>query len=140
MSATSDYLKPLPEADPVSAPYWESLKAHELKLQHCGGCGKFIFYPRGICPHCHSEELTWQPVSGKGSIHSFTIIYRHWNPAFNVNGPFAVALVELEEGPRLVANLADVEADPASISIGAPVELLYDDVTPEVTLPKFRLA
>jgi uncharacterized protein len=140
MSATAEYLKPLPEADPVSAPYWDSLKAHDLRLQQCGKCGRFVFYPRGLCPHCHAEQLTWQPVSGKGSIHSFTIVYRHWNPGFAADAPYVVALVELEEGVRLVSNLIDVEADPARISIGAPVELVYDDVTPEVTLPKFRLA
>jgi uncharacterized OB-fold protein len=136
----SDYLKPLPEADPVSLPYWDSLKAHALQLQRCGGCGRFIFYPRGICPHCFSTELSWERVAGRGTIHSYTIIHRHWQPGFAAEVPYVVALVELDEGLRLVSNLLDVAPDPTQIAIGAPVELVYDDVTPEVTLPKFRLA
>ena len=110
----SDYQKPLPEPDPVSLPYWDSLKAHALELQRCGGCGKFIFYPRGICPHCFSGELGWEKVAGRGTIHSYTIIHRHWQPGFAAEAPYVVALVELDEGVRLVANLVDVAPDPAA--------------------------
>lgn len=136
----ADYIKPLPQADPVSLPYWDSLRAGALELQRCEGCGKFIFYPRGICPHCFATDLRWEPVSVRGTIHSYTIIHRHWQPGFAAEAPYVVVLVDLEEGVRLVSNLVGVEPVPERITIGAPVELVYDAVTAEVTLPKFRLA
>jgi uncharacterized protein len=134
----SEYAKPLPQPDPITKPYWDSLKAHAMRLQRCGSCGRFVFFPRALCPFCFSDALTWTPVSGRGVVHAFTVPHRHPSPAFQPDLPYVVALVELEEGPRLMTNLIDVPPDPAQIAVGMPVEVVYDDVTPEVTLPKFR--
>jgi uncharacterized OB-fold protein len=138
MTGTRTAPKPLPVVDPVTAPFWESVKAHAMQLQRCNGCGRFIFYPRGVCPHCFSDDLAWQPVAGTGAVHAFTIVHRHPSPAFNDEAPYVVALIELDEGVRMLSNLVDIEPDPASVKVGLPVEVVYDGATDEVTLPKFR--
>jgi len=138
MTGTRTAQKPLPVADPVTAPFWESVKAHAMQLQRCNGCGRFIFYPRGVCPHCFSDDLAWQPVAGTGAVHAFTIVHRHPSPAFNDEAPYVVALIELDEGVRMLSNLVGIEPDPARVKVGLPVEVVYDDATDEVTLPKFR--
>ena len=134
----ADYTKPLPTPDPVTQPFWDSLKEHAVKLQRCGGCKQFIFYPRPLCPSCMSDDLTWTSVSGRGVVHAFAIPHRHPNRAFTADGPYVVALVELEEGARIMSNLVDVEPTPETVKVGLAVEIVYDDVTDEVTLPKFR--
>ena len=134
----SSYTRPLPEPDPITRPYWNSVREHAMRLQRCGACGAFIFYPRALCPTCFSDNLAWTPVSGRGIVHAFTIAYRHPLPAFQRDLPYVVALVELDEGPRLLTTLVDVPPDPAHVHIGLPVEVMYDDVTGEITLPRFR--
>ena len=130
--------RPLPIPDPVTRPFWESLKAHAIRLQRCGACHRFVFYPRPLCPACFSDQLVWTPVSGRGVVHAFTIPHRHGNPAFASRVPYVVALVELDEGVRMLSNLVDVDPTPQAVSVGLPVEIVYDDVTPEITLPRFR--
>ncbi len=136
----ADYKKPLPQADPVTAPFWESVKAHEMKIQRCNDTGKYFFYPRGMSPFTLSSNISWEPVSGKGTVHAFTIVHLNRAPGFSDDLPYVVAMVELEEGPRMMSNLIDIEADPEHVKIGMPVELFYDDVTDEITLPKFKPA
>lgn len=135
----SAYVKPLPQPDPITTPYWESLKNHAMRIQRCNDTGKFFFYPRGLSPFTLSSNISWEPVSGRGYLHAFTIVHAMRAPGFAEEVPYVVAIVELEEGPKLMTNLVDVEPDPAKISIGSPVEVVYDDVTEEITLPKFRL-
>lgn len=132
------YDRPLPTPDPVTKPFWDSLKAHAIQLQRCGDCGRFVSYPRPLCPTCLSDALTWTPISGRGVVHAFAIPHRHPNPAFAAVAPYVVALIELEEGARLLSNLVEVEPTPESVRVGMPVEIVYDDVTEEITLPKFR--
>lgn len=135
MSAPS---KPLPKPDPVTQPFWDSLKAHGIQIQKCNACGEHIFYPRGLCPHCFSSDLSWEPASGKGKVYAFTIVHRQPNPAFAADMPYVVALIELDEGVRMMTNLVDVEPDPEHVKVGMPVEIVYDDVNDEITLPKWR--
>jgi uncharacterized OB-fold protein len=134
----ADYNKPLPTPDPVTQPFWDSLKEHAIKLQRCGGCNEHIFYPRTLCPSCGSEDLAWTAVSGRGVVHAFAIPHRHPNPAFGATAPYVVALIELEEGARIMSNLVGVDPTPEAVKVGMAVEIVYDDVTDEVTLPKFR--
>lgn len=137
MSATTPR-KPMPMPDPITAPFWESMKAHAMQVQHCNACGQHIFYPRGLCPNCFSSDLAWQPVSGKGNVYAFTIVHRAQNPAFAEDVPYVVAMIELEEGVRMMSNLIDVAPDPEQVKVGMPVEVVYDDVSEAITLPKFR--
>lgn len=130
--------RPLPIPDPVTRPFWDSLKAHAVRLQRCGGCARFIYYPRIVCPSCLGDDLQWTPVSGRGVVHAFTIPHRHPNPAFASAAPYVVALVELEEGARMLSNLVDVDPTPEAVKIGMAVNLVYVDVDDAITLPKFR--
>ena len=133
-----DYPKPLPQPDPITRPFWDSVKAHAMQLQRCSACGTWVFYPRALCPSCLGATLEWRPVSGRGVVHAFTIPHRHPSPTFQPDLPYVVALVELEEGARMMTNLVDVPPDPAHVRVGLPVEVVYDDVTSEFTLPRFR--
>ena len=97
-----------------------------------------VFYPRELCPHCLSSELEWVPVSGKGRLHSYTVIYQAGNPTFQEDTPYVYALIQLDEGPQMVSNLIDCPIDKAETEM--PVVAVYDGVTPEFTLVKFRPA
>lgn len=132
------YDGPLPRPDKDSAVYWDAARRHELVLQQCLDCQRFRFYPRSVCPHCLSDRFEWRAASGRGQIYSFTVIHRAPAPAFRDRVPYVLALIELEEGVRMMTNI--VGCDPEEVSIGEAVEVTFDDVTDEVTLPKFRLA
>jgi hypothetical protein len=129
------YEKPLPLVNEESRPFWEGCKRHQLVLQHCRDCGAYVYYPRALCKACHSDRLHWEPVSGEGTIYSYTVCHRPAGPAFKGDVPYVVALIELKEGPRMLSNI--VTDDPESVRIGQAVRVTFDDVTEEITLPKF---
>jgi uncharacterized OB-fold protein len=137
---TQPYRKPLPVSQPEYDFYWEKTKAHELWIMRCDDCNKAYFYPRPICPMCFSRNTRWMRSSGKGTLHAFAIVYIAPTPAFAEGLPLVTAVVELEDGARFPTNLVEVEPDQAHIKVGMPVEVVYDDVTEKVTLPKFRPA
>ncbi|MGH9137554.1 MAG: Zn-ribbon domain-containing OB-fold protein [Acidimicrobiales bacterium] len=129
--------RPVPPANPSTEPYWEAARRHELALQRCDVCGTRPFPPRATCPSCGSRALSWSPVSGRGTVHTFTVAYRAPHPGFADRLPLVVALVDLDEGPRLTTNI--VGCAPADVHIGLPVEVAFDNVDgTEVTLPVFR--
>lgn len=130
------YQKPLPVIDPGSAPFWEAARNHRLSIPRCQDCGEYHFYPRELCPHCHSDNLEWRDVSGKGTIYTFTIARRPAGPAYADDVPYIIALIDLAEGPRMMTNV--IAPDVEAVRIGDAVEVTYDDVTDEVTLPKFK--
>jgi uncharacterized protein len=136
----SEYVKPVPQPDGTTRPFWESMRAHQMKIQKCNDTGKFFFYPRGLSPFTLSDNISWEAVSGKGVIHALTIVHQNRAPGFAEEVPYVVAMVELEEGARLMTNIVDVEADPEHVKIGMPVEIVYEDISEEITLPKFRPA
>lgn len=133
-----DYKKPLPVPTPETKPFWDGLKEHQLWVMHCTNCGLTYLYPRPYCPRCFSDKTEWRQASGRGSLHTYMINHRPPSPAWQA--PYVIAIVQLEEGPRLMSNLVDVEPDPSNLPIDMPLEIVYDDVTPEITLPKFRPA
>ena len=132
------YPLPVPHPQPETDFYWEKVRAHELWLMRCNDCQGIYFYPRTICPLCFSRNTGWIQSSGKGTLYAFAIAHRPPTPAFQGAVPYVTAMVELEGGIRLPTNLVDVEPDPTQIRIGMPVEVVFDDVTPTTTLPKFR--
>lgn len=134
----ADYTKPLPRPTASSQPFWDAARRHELQLQRCGSCGAVVFYPRELCSECLSSELSWIEASGRGTVYSYTIAEAPTHPAFAEDVPYIVAIVELAEGPRLTTNI--VGCEPAAMHIGMPVVATYDDVTPDMTLVKFRPA
>ncbi len=132
------YSKPLPEITDETRPYWESARQHALKLQQCTGCGHFRYPAASFCPECLDDGAVWALVSGRGTVYSFVIMHQVYNPAFKQDVPYNVAAIEFEEGPRLYSNIVDCAND--AIRVGMPVQIVYDDVTDEITLPKFRPA
>ena len=131
-----DYEKPLPYVHEETKPFWDGTKKHELCLQRCRDCGKFRFYPRSFGPHCFSYTTEWTKVSGRGNIYSFTVLHRAASPPFKQDVPYNVAIVELEEGVRMMTNI--VECRNEDLRVDMPVEVVFDDVTPEITLAKFK--
>ena len=134
----AEYKKPLPRPTAASMPFWEAAKRHELYIQRCGSCGAHIFYPREVCPECLSSDLQWLKVSGKGTVYSYTIAQAPTHPAFVEDVPYVIAIVELAEGPHLTTNITGCQPD--EVRVGMPVVATFDDVTPEMTLVKFRPA
>jgi uncharacterized OB-fold protein len=133
--------RPLPTPmTPEAKPYWDGLKDEKLMLPKCGDCNKAFFYPRIACPHCHSRNIGWEQASGKGVLYSFEIAYRSLNPAFKIEPPYVLAMIELEEGPRIMSNLINNEADPAVVKIGAPVEVVFEKQNDDVTIALFQPA
>ena len=130
--------KPLPNpiSKEASLPFWEGSREHKLMLPRCDACGRPFWYPRELCPYCLSREIGWFEASGRGVLYSFTVIHQPAHPAFRGDTPYVYALVELDEGSRIIANL--VECEPSEARIDLPVEAVYDDVTEQVTLVKFR--
>jgi uncharacterized OB-fold protein len=131
------YEKPQPVIDPGTKPFWDAAREHRLSLPHCGSCGQYHFYPRELCPHCYSDDLEWLDASGKGEVYSYTIARKPGGPAFAPDVPYVIAMIALDEGPRMLTNI--ITGDVESVRIGARVTVSFDDVTPELTLPKFRL-
>jgi uncharacterized protein len=136
----AEYSKPLPRPlnPELTRPFWEAAKRHELVMPRCKTCDQLFFYPRSECPRCLGSDLEWVRVSGRGRLHSFTIINQPANAAFRDDVPYVYAVVQLIEGPRMISNL--VECDVESVSVDMPVEAVFDDVTPEWTLVKFKPA
>jgi uncharacterized OB-fold protein len=129
----------LPPANPVSAPYWDAARRHQLVLQRCDQCERYIFHPRATCPHCGGRHLQWVPASGRGVVHTFTIARRPTHPAFTDQVPYVIAVVQLEEGPLMTTNI--IGCDPADVSIGQSVTVEFEDVDGEgIALPVFRAA
>lgn len=128
--------RPLPVMDVESAPFWAATRDRKFLIRHCNACGRNHFYPRHCCPHCWSENCEWRAAAGKGRVFSYTVI--HYNEAlpFKDMVPYIVALIELDEGVRVTANI--VEATPEVVHVGMPVEVVYERITDEVTLPQFR--
>jgi uncharacterized OB-fold protein len=124
-----------PTPTPETRPFWEGAKRHELMLPRCKACGKCHFYPRGICPHCWSNDLEWIKASGKGKLHTFAIPQRS---IMGIPGPFITAIVELAEGPRIATNIVGVDPDPKNLRCDMEVEVVFDDLTDTISLPKFR--
>ena len=138
--SSQPYEKPLPTPQPESDFYWQKAREHELWLRRCDDCGKAYFYPRDICPDCFSRNTSWVQSSGRGTVYTFAIVRRSPHPAFHADIPYVVAIVELEDGVRVPTNLVEVEPDPAKVKVGMPVVVTFDDVTEEMTLPKFKPA
>ena len=136
MSDKPRYAKPLPRVDEESKGFWEACQRHELYLQRCGDCRALRYYPRALCPSCLSDRIEWVRASGKGTVYTFTVTHQNQSPGFRDSLPYVMAYVELAEGVRMLSNI--VGCAPDAVRIGMPVEVVFEDVTPDVTLPKFR--
>jgi uncharacterized protein len=123
------WLGPVPVADIDSAPFWDGLRGHQLLILRCDECRTFVHPPQASCPRCLSLAVTPEPVSGRGTVYSFTVANREFAPG--IKPPYVVALVDLEEqeGLRLVTNLVNVAI--GDVHIGMPVQVVFFDLDGE---------
>ena len=135
MSSEIEYKDPV--VDWETRAYWEACARHELTVQRCGACGKVQHRPRAICASCLSGEVETRVASGRGTVHTFTIVRQNQVPPFASACPYVLAYVDLEEGPRLLTNIVDCEPD--SVAVGMPVQVEFVD-TGEFAVPRFRPA
>jgi len=130
--------KPVPDVNPCAQPFWDATRQEKLTLQKCEECGAVIFYPRLVCPDCHSDKLGWVDASGKGEIYSYTVVHNNSPSFFMDDMPYIVAIIKLEEGVQMLSNV--VGCDPDQVKCDMPVEVVFEKLNDEFTLPKFKLA
>ena len=134
----TDYKKPVPTITPDMKPFFDAAKRHELVAQRCADCRTHRFPAREICSQCLSRRSEWVQVSGSGEVFSYNVMHQVYHPGFAGEVPYAVVVVKLAEGAKMNSNLLGVK--PHDIRIGMPVKVVFEDVTDEVTLPKFAPA
>jgi uncharacterized OB-fold protein len=136
-STASAYKKPLPPmSNPYALEFYKYCKQHELRFQRCTSCGTWRHIPRDMCGHCGSIEAQWEQSSGRGKVFSWTTVIQPILPQFADAVPYIPAVIEMDEGVRIVSWLVDVK--PEEIELDMPVEVIFDDVSAEVALPKFK--
>lgn len=138
MTVTQRPLKPLPTPNSQNAPFWDGLRKHEFRLQRCSDCQHYRWIPKPGCPRCLSTAYEWVPVSGRGTVWTFSVVYRA-GPAFEGDLPYITAAIELEEHPLKCLVLSwVVNCKPEDIRVGMPVQMIFEDVPGEnFTLYKF---
>jgi uncharacterized OB-fold protein len=129
------YERPVPAPDAVNAPYWEAATRGELLIQRCPACGQRQFYPRSLCTAC-GEKPEWETASGRGTVHTFTVIRQNYSKPFRDLLPYVVAIVELEEGPRMMGNVTGCPA--ADVHIGMAVEVTFEQAAEDIGVPFWR--
>jgi uncharacterized protein len=127
---------PQPLIDGDSQVYWEGLAQGELRIQRCDACSRHVFYPRSICPHCFSDRLSWVTATGKGKVYSYTVAHQAFG-SFAAEVPYVIAVVELEEGVRMMTRI--IGAPRERVKIGASVGVTFASVGEGLTLPYFQL-
>ena len=133
-----EYTLPIPVADEASAPFFRGAKERRLMLLRCTRCGRHRLPGLERCADCWSTDMEWVQASGRAKLYSFGIMHQRYHPAFADAIPYNFAVVELEEGPRLVSNIVDCPNE--ELRVDMPVEALFDDVSEETTLVRFRAA
>lgn len=128
----------LPQPTDLTRPFWEAARDHRLTAQYCRSCQHAQFYPRPFCVKCGSEQVEWKTLCGKGRIYTYTVNYRAPNAFMKTRLPYAVAIIDLDEGVRMMGNI--VHADLADIQIGMPVRVVFETLSEDLKLPQFELA
>jgi len=128
-----------PEATPETQPFWDGCREGVLMLQHCGGCGDAYFPPSPYCPRCLSDEVEWKPASGRGRLHTYLISHRP-APGFDADAPYAIAIVELDEGPRMMSNIVGVPNTPEHLVLDMELQVTFEARGDAVQVPVFRPA
>lgn len=129
--------RPTIEPTETTRPFWDAAREHRLDIQRCGVCRRHVFYPRTTCPHCGSLELIWVNAAGTGTVYTYTVARRPTHRTLVDVVPYVVAIVELDEGPRLATNI--VGCSPDDVTIGMRVEVSFEDHD-DIALPVFRPA
>ena len=128
--------RPLPDTRNAGEKFWSAAAAGALLVPKCNACGKTFWHPRPRCPHCGSDRVDWIRGSGQGAIHTFTVVRQTGDPFFKGKLPYAVAMIELDEGVRLMSNVVDTPIE--TLRIGMRVEVLFEAAGPAMAIPLFR--
>ncbi|MFQ5547760.1 MAG: Zn-ribbon domain-containing OB-fold protein [Woeseia sp.] len=128
--------KPLPVVNTWAQPFWDAAREERLIIQKCSECSRHVFYPRIACPHCSADSLDWVEASGKGTVYSCTVVEANAPSAFLADMPFVVAVIRLQEGVQMLSNV--VGCDPYEVACDMPVEVAFERLNDEFTLPKFK--
>ena len=131
---------PLPRPTRTTAPFWEAAHDHRLIVQRCDRCGKFRFYPSAGCDRCASPAFTWIDMSGRGRVYSWIVVRRTVDAAWQRRAPFVSAIVELAEQAGLLVPGLLTGIEPERVQAGLPVEVWFEDVSPRISLPRWRPA
>jgi hypothetical protein len=131
------YAKPLPTLTEENRPFWDGAREGFLRMQQCRECSHIRFPISHVCPECLSYEYEWKNLSGRGEVFAYIVYHKLYNKAFSKDIPYNVALVQLEEGPRMYSNVVGCSND--SVKVGDKLVVVFDPVTSEITIPKFRL-
>lgn len=134
----ADYKRPLPQPTPETQHFWDGCRDGELRLQRCKSCNHTYFPPRDFCPACSAREVEVVKASGKATLYSYIINHRP-RPDFGEE-PHSIAVVQLEEGPRMMSNIVDCPQTPEALELDMPLEVTFEKATDEISLPKFRPA
>ena len=136
MSEESRARKPVPRPSPESLPFWQAAKENRLLLPRCNHCGRYFFPPSQRCRHCLSKDIAWAESKGTGRIYSFVVYHRSYHPAFEADIPYVVAIVELDEGVRLLSNI--VGTPPENVRCDQRVRVIFQD-RDGISIPMFEL-
>jgi hypothetical protein len=128
---------PPPTPSPETEPFWAAARERRLAIQRCNNCGRYYFYPRSFCRYCSSWDVAWHDVSGLGTLVSYVINYRPLPPADPA--PQVIALVELDEGPRMLTNIVTDDPSPEKLPLGATVTVEFESRGTDAKVPVFRL-
>lgn len=131
---------PLPRPDETTQFFWDGVAEHELWIQRCQACGHYIHYPKILCRYCQSDDLAGERVSGRGTLYSWTIAVQPFLPFYVDRIPYTVGVVELEEQPGLMFLSQIVDCPEEELRMGMPLEVVFVELSPELTLPFFRPA
>ena len=132
----SEYAKPLPIPDEASQEFFDGAKRHELMIQRCKDCKRHISPGRPRCPLCWSTDVEWTKAKGTGKVYTYAVMHQQYHPGFAPDIPYNFAIVELDEGVRLFSSIVDCPND--QIRVNMPVKVTFDDVTADITLPRFQ--
>ena len=127
--------RPIPVPTPETLHFWEGTRDGRLLLQRCTACATAYFPPRPFCPRCSCREVAVEEASGEGTLYSYVISHR---PHRAFDGPYSIAVVELDEGPRMMTNIVGCEQTPEALELDMRVEVLFEPITDDITLPLFR--
>jgi uncharacterized OB-fold protein len=117
--------KPVPKPTPETQPFWDGTAVGELRVQRCLACSRHYFYPRPYCPHCGSGDVEWVTTSGRATLYSYVINHR-LAPGFEEDGPYAIAVVELEEGVRMMTNIVGIDVTPENLPLDLPLRVVFE--------------
>lgn len=133
---TNGYQKPIPVPDEASQPFFEGTREHRLLIQQCSNCGIVMWPVKARCTNCLGANVHWIQASGKATLYSFVLMHQIYHPGFATEVPYNIAEVDLVEGLRIITNVTGCAND--ELRIGMPLEVSFDDLTAEVTLPRFK--